>query len=177
VAGGATGVATHIPEYKETLAISLKLRDVLIAKGVKVVMVRTTNDVDIPNSKRAAIGNDAKADLVVRIHLNGSNDDSVHGIMTLYPDGNPWVTPIAAASKKAAEAIQSGVLSATGAASQGISGSSIMAGFNYSKRPSIIVECGYLSNAAEDRLVATEAYQQKIADGIATGVMSYLQGS
>lgn len=177
VAGGATGVATHIPEYKQTLAISLKLRDLLIAKGVKVVMVRTTNNVDIPNSKRATIGNDAKADLVVRIHLNGSTDNSVHGILTLYPAGNSWVTPISAASKKAAEAVEPAVLAATGAASQGITGSSAMSGFNYSKRPSIIVECGYLSNAAEDRLVATDAYQVKIADGIAAGVMTYLQGS
>jgi len=176
VAGGATGVATRIPEYKQTLAISLKLRDALVARGVKVVMVRTTNNVDIPNSKRAAIGNDAKADLVVRVHLNGSTDDAVHGILTLYPDGNPWVTPISAASKKAAEAIQAAVVAATAASSQGIDGSSLMAGFNYSKRPSVIVECGYLSNAAEDRLIATVAYQQRIADGIAGGVMSYLEG-
>jgi len=176
VAGGATGVATRIPEYKQTLAISLKLRDALVTQGVKVVMVRTTNNVDIPNSKRAAIGNDAKADLVVRVHLNGATDGAVHGVMTLYPDGNRWVTPISAASKRAAEAIQSAVVAATAALSQGISGSSIMAGFNYSKRPSVIIECGYLSNAAEDRLIATESYQQKIADGIAGGVMSYLQG-
>jgi N-acetylmuramoyl-L-alanine amidase len=177
VAGGATGVATRIPEYQETLSISLKLREALVAQGVKVVMVRTTNDVDIPNSKRAAVGNDAKADLVVRVHLNGSTDSSVHGIMTLFPSGNSWVAPITAASKKAAEAIQPAVLAATGASSQGVSGSSIMAGFNYSKRPSVIVECGYLSNGAEDRLIATEAYQRKIADGIAAGIMSYLLGS
>jgi N-acetylmuramoyl-L-alanine amidase len=176
VAGGATGVATRLPEYELTLTISLKLRDVLVAKGVKVVMVRTTNTVNIPNSERATIGNDAKADLVVRIHLNGSTDNSVHGITTLYPAGNSWVAPITAASKKAAEAIHPAVIAATGALSQGIAGSSIMTGFNYSKRPTIIVECGYLSNAAEDRLVATESYQQKIADGIAAGIMTYLQG-
>ena len=175
VAGGATGVATHTPEYKLTLAISLRLRDALVANGVKVVMVRTTNNVDIPNSKRATIGNDAKADLVVRIHLNGSTDNGVHGITTLYPSGNSWVAPITDASKKAAEAVQAAVVAATGAASQGISGSSIMSGFNYSKWPSVIVECGYLSNASEDRLVATDAYQQKIADGLAAGIMSYLQ--
>lgn len=175
VAGGATGVATRIPEYKQTLAISLKLRDALVAKGVKVVMVRVTNNVDIPNSERAKIGNDAKADLVVRIHLNGSTDDDTHGIMTLFPSGNSWVDPITAASKQAAQALQAAVVAATGAASQGVSGSSTMTGFNYSTRPTVIVECGYLSNAAEDRLIATAAYQQKIADGLATGIVSYLE--
>ncbi len=176
VAGGATGVATHIPEYKQTLAIALKLRDALVAKGVKVLMVRTTNDVDIPNSKRAAIGNTAKADLVVRIHLNGSADSGMHGITTLYPSGNAWVAAITVASKKAAQAVDAAVVAATGAVSLGLSGRSDMSGFNYSTRPSIIVECGFLSNAAEDKLVATAAYQQKLADGIATGVVSYLLG-
>jgi N-acetylmuramoyl-L-alanine amidase len=175
VTGGATGVSTKTPEYKLTLAISQKLQGALIAKGVKVVMVRTTDDVDIPNSQRAKIGNDAKADLVVRIHLNGSTDNATHGITTLYPAGNSWVAAITAASKKAADAVQAAVIAATGAASQGVTSSSIMTGFNFSTRPAIIVECGFLSNAAEDRLVGTAVYQQKIADGIATGVMAYLE--
>jgi N-acetylmuramoyl-L-alanine amidase len=175
VTGGATGVSTKTPEYKLTLAISLKLQGALVSRGVKVVMVRTTDDVDIPNSQRAKIGNDAKADLVVRVHLNGSNDNSTDGITTLYPAGNSWVTAITSASKKAATAVQTAVLAATGAASRGVTSSSIMTGFNFSTRPTIIVECGFLSNTAEDKLVGTATYQQKIADGIATGVMSYLE--
>jgi N-acetylmuramoyl-L-alanine amidase len=175
VLGGATGVATHVPEYRRNLEISLKLRDALAAKGVKVVMVRTTNDVDIPNSERARIGNRAKADLVVRVHLDSASDSSVTGISTLYPSGNRWVTPIEAPSRAAGRSIEASVVRATGAVSRGLFGRGDMSGFNYSTRPTVIVECGFLSNAAEDRRTAGAAYQGKIASGIATGVMAYLR--
>jgi N-acetylmuramoyl-L-alanine amidase len=175
VAGGVTGIVSG-PEYALTLSVSLQLRDLLVAKGVTVVMVRTTNNVDIPNSQRAVIGNQAKADLVVRVHFNGSTDPQAHGITTLFPAGNSWVTPITAASKVAAGRMQAAVVAATGAASLGISGTGDMAGFNYSTRPTVMVECGFLSNPTEDKNIATAAYRQKIAAGIAAGVMDYLQG-
>lgn len=177
VAGGVTGIATGFPEYAQALAISLRLRDVLVAKGITVVMVRTTNPVDIPNSKRALIGNAAKADLVVRVHLNGSTDTSMTGIDTLYPAGNAWVKAIQAPSLRAARAVQAAAVGATRAMDRGTLGRSDMSGFNFSTRPSVLVECGYLSNPAEDRAIANAAYQQKLANGIAAGVMAFLQGN
>ncbi len=176
VAGGVTGVSTGVPEYARALEIALKLRTVLVAKGVKVVMVRTANDVDIPNSERAAVGNAAKADLVVRVHMGAVTDASLSGISTLYPSGNKWVQAIQAASLNAAGKVQTAAVAATGAHSRGIEGRADQSGFNYSKRPSIVVECGMMSNASEDARMATTAYQQKLADGIATGIMAFLQG-
>lgn len=175
VSGGATGVATHKPEYAQALAIAKKLRGALVARGVRVVMVRTTDDVDIPNSERARIGNRAKADLVVRVHLDSATDPGVTGISTLFPAGNSWVKPISASSRKAAQLVQSAVVASTGASSRGIFGRSDMTGFNCSTRPTAIVECGFMSNPAEDRRVARPAYQTKIADGIASGVMAFLR--
>ena len=49
-----------------------------------------------------------------------------------------------------------------------------MSGFNWSKVPAIIVEMGMMSNAAEDRLLSNPAYQDKLATGIANGVVAYL---
>ena len=46
-----------------------------------------------------------------------------------------------------------------------------LAGFNYSKVPAVLVECGFLSNAAEDHLIETPAYQDKLAAGLAAGVL------
>ena len=175
VAGGATGVATHVPEYERALEISLALRDALVAQGVRVVMVRTANNVDIPNSKRARIGNAAKADLVVRVHLDSTTDGSVHGVSTLFPTGNRWVTAIEASSRAAAHVVETSVAQATGEVARGIFGRSDMSGFNYSTRPTIIVECGFMSNASEDRVFASGAYRQKVANGIATGVMAFLR--
>jgi N-acetylmuramoyl-L-alanine amidase len=51
-----------------------------------------------------------------------------------------------------------------------------MTGFNWSDVPTIIPELGFLSNAEEDRLMATDAYRTKIADGLAGGIIQYLQG-
>lgn len=173
VAGGATGVSTKVPEYAEALTISVKLRDRLQAQGIKVVMIRTTNDVNISNVERAKIGNRANADLVVRIHLDSSTNSSVHGISTLYPSGN-WCAPIEASSKRAAGIVQSAVTRATGATSRGLSPRSDMTGFNWSTRPTIIVECGFMSNPTEDHACARPDYQDKIAGGISTGVLPYL---
>ncbi len=175
VAGGATGAWSHVPEYVGVLDVSLKLRALLEAQGVKVVMVRTTNNVDIPNSERARIGNRAHADLVVRVHMNASSAPSVHGVQTLYPSGNSWVTPIVAPSRKAAGIVESAVVQATGASSMALVPSSDMSGFNYSTVPSILVECGFMSNHDEDLKMATESYRQKLAQGMANGVMAYLK--
>ena len=49
-----------------------------------------------------------------------------------------------------------------------------MAGFNWSTVPALIVECGFMSNPVEDRLLASDAYQDRLADGIAAGVLEYL---
>lgn len=174
VKGGATGVATHIPEYKQVLAISLKLRDRLQAAGVKVIMIRTTDDVNIANSQRAIVGNKAAAALTIRIHCDSNSNSSVAGLSTLYPSGNVWVKPIEAASKRVAGLVQAATARATGAKDRGLFPRSDMTGFNYSTVPTIIVECGFMSNAAEDRLLATPAYQDMLAAGLAAGVLGYL---
>ena len=174
VKGGATGVATHIPEYKQALAISLKLRDVLQARGVRVIMIRTTDDVNVANSQRAIVGNHAGAALTIRIHCDSNGNATVHGISTLYPSGNSWVRSIEAPSKRAATLVQAATVKATGATNRGLFPRSDMSGFNYSTVPTIIVECGFMSNAAEDRLLATPAYQDKLAAGLGAGVLEYI---
>jgi N-acetylmuramoyl-L-alanine amidase len=174
VKGGATGVFTKVPEYRQVLEISLRLRDRLQAAGLKVVMVRTTDDVNIANSKRAMMGNQAGAALAVRVHLDSNADSKVRGFSTLYPSGNTWVKPIEAESKRAAGLVQAAAVKATGAADRGLFGRADMTGFNYSKVPTIIVECAFMSNKDDDVLAATPAYQEKLAAGITAGVLQYL---
>ncbi|MDO8964359.1 MAG: N-acetylmuramoyl-L-alanine amidase [Coriobacteriia bacterium] len=177
VAGGATTVTKYrTPEYKLTLAVALKLRDRLQAQGIKVVMIRTTNEVNIANSKRATIGNDAVADLVVRVHFDGAISEKANGISTLFPSGNAWCKPIEAPSKAAATIVENAVTKATGAKKNGIVGRGDMTGFNWSTRPTIIVECGFLSNPTEAARCETPAYQDRIASGLSTGVTEYLRG-
>ncbi|MFU8891641.1 MAG: N-acetylmuramoyl-L-alanine amidase, partial [Anaerosomatales bacterium] len=94
VTGGTSGAVTRVPEYEVVLQISTNLKTRLEAAGVTVLMTRTTNDVNVSNSERAAIANDAGADLFVRVHADGNVDSGRAGIATLYPGENRWTKPI-----------------------------------------------------------------------------------
>lgn len=174
VSGGATGVTTGLREHELNLAIALKVRDRLERYGVTVVMTRTTANVDISNAQRAQVANSAAADLFLRIHADSSTNAGTNGISTLYPGGNEWTSPISAPSLRAAGVIHREMLASTGAADRSLSERADLSGFNWATVPSVLVECGFLSNPAEDKLLASEAYQDKLADGITRGVLEYL---
>lgn len=173
VTSGTSGVATGAHESVINLRVGLRLRDALEAAGAKVIMVRTTEGVEIPNSKRAKIANDAHADLFIRLHCDGVDSRTVHGFMTLVPAKNRWTGPIVTASARAGRDIQSAALAATGAYDRGIIPRGDMSGFNWSKVPSVIVEMGLMTNPAEDRLLSSPAYEQKLASGIAKGILDF----
>jgi N-acetylmuramoyl-L-alanine amidase len=175
VSSGTAGVATGTPESEVTLAVGLKLRDALEALGVQVVMTRTTQDVDVPNSERAKMANDAHADLAIRLHCNGGGS-SAHGLFTLYPASIAgWTDDIAVASKEAATIIQRAAIAATGAQDRGLQERSDLTGFNWSDVPDVLVEMGFMTNAAEDRLLESDAYQDKIVRGLVDGIIEFLE--
>jgi N-acetylmuramoyl-L-alanine amidase len=175
VSSGTASPTTGTPESEVTLAVGLKLRDALEALGVQVVMTRTTQDVDVPNSQRAKIANDAHADLAIRLHCNGGGS-SAHGLFTLYPASKRgWTDDIAVASKEAAAIIQKAAIAATGAQDRGLQERSDLTGFNWSDVPDVLVEMGFMTNAAEDRLLESGAYQDKIVRGLVDGIVEFLR--
>ncbi len=176
VAGGTSGVVTKKPESVIALQVALKLRDKLEARGVKVIMVRTEQKVNIPNSKRAKIANAANADLFIRLHCDGVNKKSIKGFLTLVPGKNKWTGPIVKESARAGKLIHAATLKTIKAKNRGITPRKDMAGFNWATVPSVIVEMGVMTNPAEDRLLASSAYQDKLAEGMANGIMKYLEG-
>jgi N-acetylmuramoyl-L-alanine amidase len=174
--GGTSGVVTHTPEAVVNLAVGLKLRTLLVRSGVRVVMTRTTTShVSMGNIDRAQIANRAHANLFIRIHADGSTDSAQAGAHTLYPADIPgWTDDIYRQSLNAAQIVQRQLVRAEHFPDLGLERRSDITGFNWANVPAILPEIGFLTNPAEDRILASPTGQTRAAVGLCRGVVAYL---
>ncbi|MBR4208651.1 MAG: N-acetylmuramoyl-L-alanine amidase [Lachnospiraceae bacterium] len=174
VTSGTQGVSTGVPEYILNLDVSLKLRDALLAAGYRVLMIRETHDVTISNAERAELANEYKADIFLRVHANGSDDQSVSGTLTMAPSaGNPYVGDIAASSQSLCALITDAICRKTGFVNRGVLLTDTMTGINWCKMPVAIIEMGFMSNPYEDEAMQQEYIQDQIVSGIVEAVDSF----
>lgn len=173
--GGTRGAKTKTPEYQLTLIIALKLRDELEKSGIKVVMTRESNQVNVSNAERAQIANQAQADLFLRLHLNGSSNSQTRGASFLAPAKNQWTKPIYQESYQAAQVIKEAYIEATGLKDLGINLRDDITGFNWSKVPVALAEMGFFTSPEEDTLLNNPSFQQKMVTGLKGGIIQYLK--
>ena len=176
VSSGTQGVATGLEEYRLNLMVAEKLRQILEDRGYETVMIRTTHDVNISNAERAQIANGLQADAFIRIHANGSDNPQTNGILTIcQTKNNPYNSQLYDASYLLSRQVLDEMAEATGAKRLYVWETDTMSGINWCQIPVTIVEMGFMSNEAEDRKMATDAYQTLLAQGIANGIDRYFE--
>lgn len=169
--GGAQGIISKTPEYLVNMRVSLKLKPLLESKGYTVIMTKTSNSLSLGNIERANVGNNANANLVIRIHADSNDNGQVMGASMLVPAAiNDNTKNIYAESKRCGIIVLDTLVREVGMKNRGVVVHSDMTGFNWSKVPVILVEMGFLSNSTEDRLLCSDNYENKLAQGLADGI-------
>lgn len=173
--GGAQGSYTGVPEYRVNLQVAEKLKAKLEAKNIKVIMTKTQDSEDPGNIERADVANNVNAALEIRIHCDSAENSSAHGASMLVPGETGYAKNISSISRTYGETILDSLVKSAGMYNRGISVRDDLTGFNWSKVPIVLVEMGFMSNPDEDALLSTEAYQEKIAQGLCDGIVTALQ--
>jgi N-acetylmuramoyl-L-alanine amidase len=155
--GGVPG--QRISEKDKTLDVAQRLRRILQADGYRVIMTRDS-DVFVPLPTRVAIANSYRGASFVSIHFNCASRVGANGIETYYYRSD---------SASLAASIHRNVVSGAPSENRGIR----QRGFYVLRRtaiPSVLVECGFLTNPTEGRLALTGDYRQRLAEQIARGI-------
>ena len=180
---GAAGKS--IIEKKLVLQIAKRTADILKRCGYTCILTRR-GDYLVPLNQRPLFANRSKGDLFISLHCNASKDTRAAGIETY------CLTPAGASSTNhqkvsgtafpgnafnannflLAYEIQRSMLLRTKGQDRGVRRSRFAVLRNLAM-PGVLLEMGFITNAAEERKLATPAYQEQIARAIAVGIISY----
>jgi N-acetylmuramoyl-L-alanine amidase len=179
--GGADGGAVSITGEKESavnIDIATRLDHILAFFGTRVVMTRTTEELDYSENATTIRAKKAE-DQNRRLQLINTTENavllSIH--QNTYPDGGPFGAQVLYAptngSQEFAVYMQKLLIGALNkqnrrTAAQAPANVLLM---NHIKCPAVLVECGFLSNAAEEQLLMSDAYRTKIAAVVAAGYL------
>lgn len=167
--GAATGAYYENTAEKDlNLSMIRKLDEILRGLGYRTMLTRT-GDEDVGLKRRSVLANEAKADIFVSIHCNASETN--HDFQGLYVYHYPGSVQGAAL----AQAIQTPACQFTGAIDRGINSANFSV-VRESKMPAVLVETGFMTCHEELLRLKDNAYQTRMAQGIAQGIIRYLNG-
>ncbi len=181
--GGAVGINATI-ESTLNIKVSKLLKKKLEKKGYSVIMTR--NDEDSVSSegktmakqktndmyKRLEIINTSNADMAVSVHMNQFTDSRYHGAQVLYSSNF-------GESENLGRSIQKSLCEVPENKSkrESLCAPNTLYLMKKAQIPAVIVECGFLSNFAEEQRLNTYEYQNALADAICEGIVNYYKKS
>ena len=182
--GGA--VANGVIEKNLSLDIASRVKKDLEAAGVRVIMTRS-DDSFLSLDERAALAGTHQADAFVSVHLNTDGEGSAaEGIETYFaetqllsarqrvPAGGSSQGQTEGKSAEFASTVQRLVCSTTKAENRGIKARDY-AVVARAVCPAVLVECGFITSASESVRLKQVVYRDRVASGIARGVVLFLQ--
>lgn len=151
-----------------TLKIGALVAQKLTKQNDVQVIISRNEDKYISLADRAKLANEQNVDLFVSIHLNGqTGGNDAFGIETYYTIGKED------GSSELAKQIQETIISYVDARDRGVKTERFQVLLE-SNMPSVLVECGFLTNDEEAKKLKDQSYQDKLAEGIAQGIFTYI---
>lgn len=177
VDGGVTGVATGVKESELNLAFALELEKSFAAAGFNVVLTRRTSaglygalssGFKLRDLKeRVRVAKESGADVFVSVHMNRYSDGGRRGAQVFYdadsPEGKLLARSVQAALNLMPESARE---------CEALVGDYYV--LNEAPCPAVICECGFLSNAEDEKLLLDPAYREKLCQAIVSGTVGYL---
>lgn len=179
---GAVSDYSGVREKDVNLIIAKKVKALLEQQNYKVILTREEDKLSYEEgttgilrkryqdlTRRKKLIDESGADIAISIHLNKFDQTSVHGAQTFYPRNNYEE------SQKLAVAIQSAIKETVDPENKRealMKDKDILLLKNI-KVPTVMVECGFLSNPDEEKKLVTEEYQDKLAQAIVNGINKY----
>lgn len=159
-------------EKEVNLKIANKIKLCLTKQGYTVIMTRE-NDTGLADSKvedlkaRVALINEKKPVIAVSIHQNSYSEESIHGAQVFYYAHSKN-------GERAAKILQESMLAVDPVNTRQAKENDTYYLLKKTQIPTVIVECGFLSNQKEADLLITEEYQEKMAQAVAKGIEEYI---
>ena len=168
--GGARAKDSGTWEKELNLQTALALKSLLEQDGASVIMTRET-DMQYSENKRADLtarlnlAREGSADMVISVHMNEYRTRKESGPQVFYREGQEN-------SRLLAGCIQAALIETLKPSKErsALTGDYFILSLDI---PSVLVECGFISNAAEEALLLTQEYREKVAQGIRDGIVEY----
>lgn len=176
---GSIGRTTKVTEKQLNLEVSFKLKNILEENDIRCTLTRKDQGglyTEFKSGykkedmqKRKEIIEKSNPSLVISVHMNSFTSSTQRGAQVFYSETNPL-------SEQLAKSIQSFFATDLEESNK----SSAVADYYILKctnHPTVLIECGYLSNETDEKLLQEEEYQEKIAMAVYKGVIAFLSST